>query len=57
MHMKSHPGRIEFTEERYSEVAKILRRLRRKYGDSGYDGINLDRALESVNLMKKVLRI
>jgi len=57
IHMRSHSERIEFADERYPEVARALRRLRRNYGDLGYDGINGDRAAESISLMKKALRI
>ena len=56
IHMRSHAERIGFADERYPEVAKVLRRLRRNYGDLGYDGINGEKATESIGLMKRALR-
>ncbi len=53
IHMRGH----EFADERYPEVARALRRLRRNYGDLGYDGINGERASESIAFMKKALRL
>lgn len=56
-HMRSHAERIKFADEKYPEVARALRRLRRNCGDLGYDGINGDRAAESISLMKSALKI
>ena len=57
LHMRGHLERIDFADERYPEVARMLRRLRRNYGDLGYDGINGERAKESINPMKKALMV
>jgi|GEM_PF-3233461 hypothetical protein len=56
INMRGHAERIEFADERYPEVARALRRLRRNYGDLGYDGINGEKASESIAFMKKALR-
>ncbi|HID43255.1 MAG TPA: hypothetical protein EYP30_05665 [Archaeoglobaceae archaeon] len=46
MHLRGHAERIEFADERYPEVIRALRRLRRNYGDLGYDGINGEKVSE-----------
>lgn len=56
VHMRGHMDRIEFADTRYPDVARALRRLKRNYGDLGYDGLNGKRAAESIALMKRALK-
>lgn len=55
-HLGSHEDRKIWAENKYHNVAKLMRELFTVYGELGYEGLNGIRAKKAYGLVKSILK-